>query len=165
MNIRPVGTKLFHADGQTDRHDEANSRFSQFFKRAQKPLRWSINPLPHLWNLRFFIFMYKITTKYTTSSRFIVSQRSYMFRLAVFIRYQHLCSWSLPPKTGHRGTGGLAISWSVAWGTSTLLPWATFCCGRAQRPPCRPYARYENATRNVRTSRDVSNNTTTARSI
>jgi hypothetical protein len=23
--IRPVGAKLFHADGQTDRHDEANS--------------------------------------------------------------------------------------------------------------------------------------------
>ena len=34
MKIRPVGAKLFHADGQTnkqrDRHDEANSRFSQF---------------------------------------------------------------------------------------------------------------------------------------
>jgi len=31
MNIRPVGAKLFHADSrtheQTDRHDEANSRF------------------------------------------------------------------------------------------------------------------------------------------
>jgi len=31
MKIRPVGTKLFHADRrsdrQTDRHDEANSRF------------------------------------------------------------------------------------------------------------------------------------------
>jgi len=30
MKIRPVaGAELFHADGQTDRHDEANSRFSQ----------------------------------------------------------------------------------------------------------------------------------------
>jgi hypothetical protein len=33
--IRPVGAELFHADGRrtdrrTDRHDEANSRFSQF---------------------------------------------------------------------------------------------------------------------------------------
>ena len=27
--IRPVGTELFHADRRTDRHDEANSRFSQ----------------------------------------------------------------------------------------------------------------------------------------
>jgi hypothetical protein len=26
---RPVGAKLFHADRQTDRYDEANSRFSQ----------------------------------------------------------------------------------------------------------------------------------------
>jgi len=32
MKIRPVGVKLFHAkrwtDGQRDRHDESNSRFS-----------------------------------------------------------------------------------------------------------------------------------------
>jgi hypothetical protein len=30
MKIRPVGAKLLHADGQTARHDEADSRFSQF---------------------------------------------------------------------------------------------------------------------------------------
>jgi len=34
MKIRPVGVELFCADGQTDRqtdrHDEANSHFSQF---------------------------------------------------------------------------------------------------------------------------------------
>ena len=29
-----VGAALFHADGRTDRHDEANSRFSQFCERA-----------------------------------------------------------------------------------------------------------------------------------
>jgi len=42
LNIRPVGAELFHVyrwkDGQTngqmDRHDEADSRFSQFCKRA-----------------------------------------------------------------------------------------------------------------------------------
>jgi len=34
MKIRPMGTELFHADGQTDRHDEANSRFSKFCERA-----------------------------------------------------------------------------------------------------------------------------------
>jgi hypothetical protein len=27
MKIRPVGAEFFHANGQTDRHDEANSRF------------------------------------------------------------------------------------------------------------------------------------------
>jgi len=32
MKIRPVGAKPFHEDGQTDTHDEANSRFSQFVK-------------------------------------------------------------------------------------------------------------------------------------
>jgi len=34
MKIRPVGAELFYAGGRTDeridRHDEANSRFSQF---------------------------------------------------------------------------------------------------------------------------------------
>jgi hypothetical protein len=30
LKIRPVAAQLFYADGQTDRHDEANSRFSQF---------------------------------------------------------------------------------------------------------------------------------------
>jgi len=32
--IRLVGAELFHADEQTDRHDEANSRFSQFCESA-----------------------------------------------------------------------------------------------------------------------------------
>ena len=34
MKIRPVGTELFHSDGQPW-HDEADSRFSQFFERAK----------------------------------------------------------------------------------------------------------------------------------
>jgi hypothetical protein len=46
MKIRPMGVKLFYADGQTDRqrgrrtdgqtdrHDEANSRFLQFGESA-----------------------------------------------------------------------------------------------------------------------------------
>jgi len=42
MKIRPVGSELLHAGGQTDgqtdrqtgRHDEANSRFSQSCERA-----------------------------------------------------------------------------------------------------------------------------------
>jgi hypothetical protein len=28
MTVRPLGAELFHADGRTDRHDEANFRFS-----------------------------------------------------------------------------------------------------------------------------------------
>jgi hypothetical protein len=28
MKTRPVGAELFHADGRTDRHNEANSRFT-----------------------------------------------------------------------------------------------------------------------------------------
>jgi hypothetical protein len=34
MKIHLVGAELFHADGRTDRHDEASSRFSQFCERA-----------------------------------------------------------------------------------------------------------------------------------
>jgi hypothetical protein len=44
MKMNPVGAGLFHADGRTqrekdgrtDRHDEANSRFSQFCEGAIK---------------------------------------------------------------------------------------------------------------------------------
>jgi hypothetical protein len=35
----PVGADLFHADGKTDRHDDANNRFSQFCESASKSLR------------------------------------------------------------------------------------------------------------------------------
>jgi len=34
MTVRPVGAELFHMDGQTDRHYEASSCFSQFCKCA-----------------------------------------------------------------------------------------------------------------------------------
>jgi len=36
MKILIVGAESFHADGRTERHGEANSRFSQFCKRDQK---------------------------------------------------------------------------------------------------------------------------------
>jgi hypothetical protein len=36
MKIRLVGADLFHADGQTDRHEEANSCFSQFANMSKK---------------------------------------------------------------------------------------------------------------------------------
>jgi len=34
MKIRPVAAELFHAEGQTDRHDEAQSRFLRFCERT-----------------------------------------------------------------------------------------------------------------------------------
>jgi hypothetical protein len=34
IKIHPMGAKLFHADGQTDEHDEGNSHFSQFCAHA-----------------------------------------------------------------------------------------------------------------------------------
>jgi len=33
MKSRPVGAELFHVERRTDRHAEANSRFSQFCEK------------------------------------------------------------------------------------------------------------------------------------
>ena len=41
--MRSVGVELFYADEQTDRHDEPNSRFSQFCERVQKKATISPN--------------------------------------------------------------------------------------------------------------------------
>jgi hypothetical protein len=46
MKVPPVGARLFHVDGRTDRQtdgpDEPNSRFSQFFANAPKKGRDSV---------------------------------------------------------------------------------------------------------------------------
>ena len=36
MKIRPFGAQLLHADGRTDRHDDSNNRFSQFFLKKEE---------------------------------------------------------------------------------------------------------------------------------
>jgi hypothetical protein len=36
MKIRPKAVELYHGDGQTDRHDEARGRFSQFLRKPLK---------------------------------------------------------------------------------------------------------------------------------
>jgi len=36
MRILPMEVELFHADGRADRHEEVDTRFSQFFESAQK---------------------------------------------------------------------------------------------------------------------------------
>jgi hypothetical protein len=36
MKIRPERAELFNADGQTDVHNDASSRFSQFCERSEK---------------------------------------------------------------------------------------------------------------------------------
>ena len=41
MEIRPVGFELFHVDGQTDRHDEANSRISNIVNAPKNSRRIS----------------------------------------------------------------------------------------------------------------------------
>jgi len=36
MRTRPVEVELFHAGGRTDRHNEANIRFTQLCERVKK---------------------------------------------------------------------------------------------------------------------------------
>jgi hypothetical protein len=46
MKIRPVGAEVFRADGWTDGHYEANSRFSQFCERAfKRPVNFTLEYL------------------------------------------------------------------------------------------------------------------------
>jgi len=61
MKIRPVGAKLFHKDGRTDREIEEQtwrsiSRFSQFGK---KPLKLTITKEKRLFHNIFFILQEK----------------------------------------------------------------------------------------------------------
>ena len=82
MKIRPVGAELSHADGRTDRHDEANSRFSQFCETAYKlqttkipdqnskavlPLAYVSRPtavLPYLTHYYYYCYYYYFTSFY-----------------------------------------------------------------------------------------------------
>jgi len=40
-----MGIELLHADGWTDRHDEANGCFSQFYKCTSKDSTWLLHYL------------------------------------------------------------------------------------------------------------------------
>ena len=44
--MHPLGVKLFHANGQMGRHDEANSRFLQFYEATKNdsPVSQRISP-------------------------------------------------------------------------------------------------------------------------
>ena len=66
MKIRPLGAELFHADGRTDGHDEANSRLPQFRDLAYKRLRtlsrvtWQSLPNVHMNRKTNLIVMYEV---------------------------------------------------------------------------------------------------------
>jgi len=45
MKIRPVGANLFHSDGRTDGHDEANSRFSQYCEYAKQRINVQLHEM------------------------------------------------------------------------------------------------------------------------
>jgi len=55
MKIRPVASELFHVDRQTDRHDEANSRFF-FFAILRTSLKTEL--LCRLHNVLYYYYYY-----------------------------------------------------------------------------------------------------------
>jgi hypothetical protein len=73
-----VGAELFHADGrtegQTDSHDKANSRSSQFLDRANKS----------------GVIFYDHTVMHGCNSRVIVGSSDCIFK----VRAQYICEFS-----------------------------------------------------------------------
>ena len=78
MKTRPVGAEVFHEVGETDKHDEASSRFSHFCEGAK-------NVCDELWQLRatgyfhwhrgyyaIYIFVYLFMNFFWTYSLFHV---------------------------------------------------------------------------------------------
>jgi hypothetical protein len=57
MKIRPVGAKLFHADGQMegDTHSEANGRFSQFCEHIYKGFFFTIIENQSSYNILYLV--------------------------------------------------------------------------------------------------------------
>ena len=68
MKIRRMGAELFRAEGQTGKHDEADSRFSQFRERASKE-RSGTNRALVLYAVPFTCICYHSRKAISTSSR------------------------------------------------------------------------------------------------
>ena len=62
MKIRPVGSEFFHSDGRTDRHDEGNSRFSQF---CETPPKFVVPLKTNGFNAEIYPFLKKSCTSNT----------------------------------------------------------------------------------------------------
>jgi len=54
MKIRAVESELFHTDGQTDRHDKANSRFRNFATAPKKQSLLDVMPCRPTEEYRYF---------------------------------------------------------------------------------------------------------------
>ena len=76
VKIRPLGAELFHADRQTDRqtdrHDAANSRFSQFCQRAKKAFS-RFHDLVHVQSLLNSIRLHSIQLRHKDEPTFAYS--------------------------------------------------------------------------------------------
>ena len=109
-NIKFHGSQLFHADRQTDRHDEANSRFSQFCERAEKrETCWSFEQLSAS-------LLYTASYSYCQKMHVISTILTTLFQRAFIDALKRVSSWTrsaltestnpstaaLPPTNGRR---------------------------------------------------------------
>jgi len=139
MNIRPVGAQLFRADKRTsDRHDEANSRFSRFGERASAWLQGRIyerllccchdqlNCVTQYTLFLFFKFKGPCIVKYMP---IIVQQDATIYSLftSISVNRSTCFGWYLHPSSGARVTVSTAsgISKSVTT-TCRERDWTAF---------------------------------------
>jgi hypothetical protein len=61
MKIRPVGAELFHADGHTDRRDEANNRFHNFTYASSKNAAHDFNRAQNTINSEFIFSLFSVS--------------------------------------------------------------------------------------------------------
>jgi len=70
MKIRPVAAEFLHANRRKDRHDEADSRCSQFFERAPKQASTTLVSIhDNDWATPAVFFLIKYTESETADSR------------------------------------------------------------------------------------------------
>jgi hypothetical protein len=60
MKIRPVGAELFHADGRTDGHDEAKSRFTQCAKVSYDMILKFIANIGNKYSVGYLVIIMKL---------------------------------------------------------------------------------------------------------
>ena len=94
MKIRPVGAEMFHADGHTDRYDEADHRFSHFCVKRLNTLNLMKN------RQRLFIFSIKIVDACTEQTCRYVRQKTN------FVKWGGVwgaasAKWERPPPAGN----------------------------------------------------------------
>jgi len=117
MKIRPVGAKLFRADGRTDRHYEAYSNFSQFLWTRLK-----LDALPITsckWHCRTFVLSHPIPQIISSHDPMPVHSTSYIHSREHPFSYYLSLSISLFEVNGFPHHNSVPICCLISVATST----------------------------------------------